>query len=58
MNFPEKKQDIVTLDMVENIQIALKFLGYPLPQYGVDGYFGKETFDSIAKFNTDTISKK
>jgi len=44
--------------MVENIQIALKFLGYPLPQYGVDGYFGKETFDSIAKFNTDTISKK
>jgi peptidoglycan hydrolase-like protein with peptidoglycan-binding domain len=44
--------------MVEDIQIALKFLGYPLTQYGVDGYFGKETFDSIAKFNADTVSKK
>lgn len=44
--------------MVEDIQIALKFLGYSLTEYGVDGYFGPETFNAISKFNTDTLPKK
>lgn len=40
--------------IVENIQIALEFLGYDLPQYGVDGYFGPETARAIRDFNEDT----
>jgi len=40
--------------MVENIQTALIFLGYPLPKFGVDGYFGPETANAIKKFNEDT----
>lgn len=41
--------------MVENIQLALEFLGYELPKYGVDGYFGPETASAIRKFNEDTV---
>lgn len=44
--------------MVENIQIALEFLGYELPKYGVDGYFGPETAAAIRKFNDDTAKFK
>jgi peptidoglycan hydrolase-like protein with peptidoglycan-binding domain len=43
---------------VENIQIALEFLGYTLPDYGVDGYFGPETADAIRKFNDDTAKMR
>lgn len=43
--------------MVENIQAALSFLGYPLPKYGVDGFFGPETANAILKFNEDTVAK-
>jgi peptidoglycan hydrolase-like protein with peptidoglycan-binding domain len=43
---------------VEDIQTALTFLGYPLPKYGVDGYFGPETAAAIAKFNDDNPSTK
>ena len=39
--------------MVQDIQIALDFLGYKLPQYGVDGYFGPETATAIDKFNSE-----
>jgi peptidoglycan hydrolase-like protein with peptidoglycan-binding domain len=44
--------------MVEDIQIALQFLGYPLTRFGVDGFFGPETANAIMKFNTDTVSKR
>jgi peptidoglycan hydrolase-like protein with peptidoglycan-binding domain len=40
--------------MIENIQAALTFLGYPLPKFGVDGFFGSETANAIKKFNEDT----
>jgi hypothetical protein len=40
--------------MIENIQTALMFLGYSLPKFGVDGYFGPETADAIKKFNEAT----
>jgi peptidoglycan hydrolase-like protein with peptidoglycan-binding domain len=40
--------------MVENIQAALSFLGYPLQRFGVDGLFGPETATAIRKFNDDT----
>lgn len=40
--------------MVEDIQVALSFLGYSLPKHGVDGYFGPETAAAIRKFNDDT----
>ena len=44
--------------MVENIQVALTFLGYSLPKWGVDGYFGPETAAAIKKFNEDTKKDK
>ena len=40
--------------MVEDIQAALVFLGYPLPKYGVDGLFGPETAKAIKLFNDST----
>lgn len=44
--------------VVENIQIALVFLGYKLPRYGTDGYFGPETANAIKDFNNDTVKPK
>jgi len=43
--------------MVEDIQLALEFLGYKLEKYGVDGYFGPETAAAIDKFNAETLPK-
>jgi peptidoglycan hydrolase-like protein with peptidoglycan-binding domain len=43
--------------MVEDIQAALVFLGYPLARFGVDGLFGPETAAAIQKFNNDTVAK-
>jgi hypothetical protein len=40
--------------LVEDIQIALSFLGFPLPRFGVDGMFGPETAAAISKFNVGT----
>jgi peptidoglycan hydrolase-like protein with peptidoglycan-binding domain len=43
---------------VEAIQVGLEFLGFELPQYGSDGYYGPETAESISNFknvyNIDT----
>jgi peptidoglycan hydrolase-like protein with peptidoglycan-binding domain len=36
--------------MVEDIQIALQFLGYSLPIWGVDGLFGPETESAVKSF--------
>lgn len=44
--------------MIENIQAALTFLGYPLPRFGVDGFFGPETANAIKNFNEDTQKEK
>lgn len=38
---------------VESMQIGLMFLGYPLPRFGVDGLYGPETANAVAKFNQD-----
>lgn len=38
---------------VENVQAGLNFLGYDLPRYGVDGLFGPETGDAVARFKKD-----
>jgi peptidoglycan hydrolase-like protein with peptidoglycan-binding domain len=43
--------------MVEDIQLALEFLGYNLEKYGIDGYFGPETSAAIVKFNKATLKK-
>ena len=44
--------------MVEDIQLALSFLGYGLPKYGVDGLFGPETAAAILAFNSATKTDK
>lgn len=44
--------------MIENIQAALIFLGYSLPKFGADGYFGPETEKAIKKFNKDTQKER
>ena len=44
--------------MIENIQAALIFLGYPLSKFGIDGYFGPETANAIKKFNEDTQKER
>jgi peptidoglycan hydrolase-like protein with peptidoglycan-binding domain len=36
--------------VVEAVQIGLKFLGFDLPKYGADGYFGPETENSVKGF--------
>lgn len=43
--------------LVEDIQVALSFLGYPLEKHGIDGFFGPETAAAIVKFNEDTLPK-
>lgn len=43
--------------MVEDIQLALDFLGYKLPKYGVDGFFGPETANALIQFNSATAPK-
>jgi peptidoglycan hydrolase-like protein with peptidoglycan-binding domain len=37
-------------ESVEAAQIGLKFLGFDLPKYGADGYFGPETENSVEGF--------
>lgn len=44
-------------DLVRKIQLALDFLGYKMPKYGVDGLFGPETAGAIANFNSATASQ-
>ncbi len=50
----EKSGEMKYSKMVEDIQLALEFLGYKLEKYGIDGYFGPETASAIKKFNEDT----
>jgi hypothetical protein len=38
---------------VEKLQIALQFLGYSLPRWGVDGLFGPETQRAVKAFQED-----
>jgi len=38
---------------VETVQIALTLLGYGLPRFGVDGLYGPETANAVAKFKND-----
>jgi hypothetical protein len=38
---------------VETIQIALILLGYELPRFGIDGLYGPETANAVAKFKKD-----
>lgn len=43
---------------VENIQIALQFLGYSLPRWGVDGLFGPETKKAVENFQQNNNLNK
>jgi len=43
---------------VEKLQIALQFLGYSLPKWGVDGLFGPETKKSVETFQEDNRLNK
>jgi len=38
---------------VETIQVGLLLLGYELPRFGVDGFFGGETARAVSKFLDD-----
>jgi peptidoglycan hydrolase-like protein with peptidoglycan-binding domain len=38
---------------VETLQIALMMLGYDLPRFGADGFFGKETAAAVNRFKQD-----
>jgi peptidoglycan hydrolase-like protein with peptidoglycan-binding domain len=38
---------------VEDIQIALQFLGFSLPKWGIDGLFGPETETSVKDFQKE-----
>lgn len=49
----QKKGSMTYQRDVEAFQIALTLLGYPLPKYGIDGYFGSETAESFKKFAKD-----
>jgi hypothetical protein len=51
------RQNMEYSKLVEDIQTALVFLGYPLPRFGVDGLFGPETAAAIVKFNDATKEK-
>lgn len=42
---------------VESVQIGLILLGYELPKYGVDGFFGPETARAVEKFNSENTVK-
>ena len=52
----QSKGNMTYSKMVEDIQVALSFLGYDLPKHGVDGLFGPETAAAIKKFNQETKS--
>lgn len=41
---------------VESLQIALMFLGFPLPRFGVDGLFGPETANAVKNFNKNLLN--
>lgn len=50
----KSNQNMKYSKLVEDIQLALSFLGFPLPRFGVDGLFGPETAAAISKFNVGT----
>jgi hypothetical protein len=39
------------------LQTALLYLGYKLPQFGADGYFGQESDTAVRKFQTNNSIK-
>ena len=45
--------DIQFDPFVQNLQIALNFLGYGLDEFGIDGKFGEETARAIIQFKDD-----
>lgn len=42
---------------VESIQIGLLLLGYDLPRFGIDGLFGPETAQALAKFASEKMGQ-
>jgi peptidoglycan hydrolase-like protein with peptidoglycan-binding domain/predicted nucleotidyltransferase len=50
MNLKNRKSKISYDKDVEKIQIALQFLGYSLPKWGVDGLYGPETESAVVLF--------
>lgn len=53
MKFTQQSGSYTYSKEVENVQAALNFLGYDLPRYGVDGKFGPETGDAVARFKKE-----
>ena len=48
-----KDSELIFNPIVERCQVGLKFLGYPLPKFGVDGIFGPETEESVRSYKYD-----
>lgn len=53
MNEPKKKSLKSFNPDTEVLQNALVLLGYELPQFGVDGKFGRETQNAVEKFQSE-----
>jgi peptidoglycan hydrolase-like protein with peptidoglycan-binding domain len=53
----EKAENRKYSKAVENIQVALSFLGYAPPSFKVDGFFGPDTAAAIDKFNKENPSE-
>lgn len=52
----QSKGNMQYSDLVRKIQAGLDFLGFKMPRFGVDGYFGPETANAISNFNSQTTT--
>jgi len=52
----QSKGNMQYSELVKKIQMGLDFLGFKLPNHGIDGLFGPETAHAIEQFNASTKS--
>jgi len=53
INEPKPKGQKIFNPNTEILQTALTLMGYPLPKFGVDGKFGKETQTAVESFESE-----